>query len=348
MSIISKSEAARLLGISKQSVQQWKDEPFFIEVNGKIKIDDTHPEWINKLNAPKWTKKNKSISNGAIKRESLKKALSEDPEEIEVSSQLKSKEGGRFFRGALRQSILQRDNFKCVLCGKTPADGVRLEIDHIVKFEEGGKTNYENGQTVCSECNKGKHQQKKISDSDEYISQLEFARRVGAHRNTIAEAITKGIIDNDQTTGNINYTTEVIRWYESKAGSGHYTPPEQTPEIQELTRQAAIAEMQDTIYAAEIKKQKAEQEKLKTLEQKKDLANIHLLIHFFSFAENIIQRWYRRPHELSPQLSALYLAGEEKKAEQLLLKELEGIIKETQKDLIKALEEEGLKISEYN
>jgi hypothetical protein len=41
----------------------------------------------------------------------------------------------------------------------------------------------------------------------------------------------------------------------------------------------------------------------------------------------------------------LYLAGEEKKAEQLLLKELEGIVKETQKDLIKALEEEGLRIS---
>jgi len=106
--------------------------------------------------------------------------------------------------------------------------------------------------------------------------------------------------------------------------------------------------MEDVIFAAEIKKQKAEQEKLKTLEQKKDLANIDLLIHFFSFAENIIQRWYRRPHELSPQLSALYLAGEEKKAEQLLLKELEGIVKETQKELIKTLEEEGLKISEYN
>jgi hypothetical protein len=103
--------------------------------------------------------------------------------------------------------------------------------------------------------------------------------------------------------------------------------------------------MQDVIYAAEIKKQKAEQEKLKTLEQKKDLANVNIMIHFFSFTENIIQRWYRRPHEISPQLSALYLAGEEKKAEQLLLKELEGIVKETQKDLIKALEEEGLRIS---
>lgn len=221
MSIISKAEGARLLGISKQSVQQWKDdEPFFVEVNGKIKIDDTHPAWISKLNSPRQGSKNKKIAKGVQKHEDFKKVK--------------------------RQTQPETEN-----------------MDHIPPKKT-------------------------------------------------------------------------------------YDIPEPTEEMNDLIKQAAIAEMQDTIFAAEIKKQKAEQEKLKTLEQKKDLANIDLLIHFFSFAENIIQRWYRRPHELSPQLSALYLAGEEKKAEQLLLKELEGIIKETQKELIKTLEEEGLKISEYN
>jgi len=341
--LITKSEAARQLGIKKQAVHQWKDEPFFVDTGTKIMIDSNHPAWIAKLNAPKNTAVNKSISKGKLKHEKIKRAFDE-PEEIEVSSQLKSKEGGRFFRGALRQSILQRDNFRCVLCGKTPDDGVRLEIDHIVEFEDGGKTTYDNGQTVCSECNKGKHQQKKISDSDEYISQLEFARRVGAHRNTIADAITKGIIDNDQTTGNINYTTEVIKWYESKGGSGHYIPPEQTPEIQELTRQAAIAEMQDTIFAAKIKEEKSKQEEIKTLELKRDLAPMYLVKHFFTFAENMIQRAYRRYGELSPELEALYLAGKREQAIKFLLREQETITKDAVDRLIKAIKDEGYEI----
>lgn len=216
MTIISKAEGARILGISKQSVQQWsEDEPFFILVNGKIKIDDTHPVWLNKVNAPRQGMRNKKIQAGNIKRETMKKAIQPKPEQDET--------------------------------------------DHKKPLQT-------------------------------------------------------------------------------------YLPPNPSPEMEELIRQAAIAEMEDVIYAAEIKKQKSEQEKLKTLEQKKDLANVDLMIYFFSFTENIIQRWYRRPHEISPQLSALYLAGEEKKAEQLLLKELEGIVKETQKELIKAIEEEGLRI----
>lgn len=133
-----------------------------------------------------------------------------------VSTQLKEIEGGRYFKGALRQAILTRDGFRCKLCGKTPQDGILLEVDHITEFEDGGKTTFENGQTVCSDCNKGKHALKKISDSDEYISQKEFARRVGTHRNAISDAIDKGIITKDITTGNINYTTEVIKWFKKK------------------------------------------------------------------------------------------------------------------------------------
>ena len=216
MSIISKAEGARLLGISKQSVQQWRDESFFVEINGKVKIDSAHPDWINKLNSPRQGHKNNKISKGVKKHEDFKKIKKQIQPETE-------------------------------------------NMDHVPPKKT-------------------------------------------------------------------------------------YEIPEPTEEMNDLIKQAAIAEMQDTIYAAEIKKQKAEQEKLKTLEQKKDLANIDLLIHFFSFTENIIQRWYRRPHELSPKLSSLYLAGEEKQAEQLLLKELEGIVKESQNELIKALEEEGLKI----
>lgn len=123
-------------------------------------------------------------------------------------------------------------------------------------------------------------------------------------------------------------------------------PAPQNPETADLSRLAKVAEYQDVIFTAKIREEKAKQEEIKTLEIKKDLANVDLLIHFFSFTENLIQRWYRRPHEISPQLSSLYLAGEDKKAVQLLLRELEGIVKDTQKDLINEIEKEGFKIKD--
>lgn len=149
---------------------------------------------------------------------------------------LRNLKGGRKFTGALRQAILDRDGHKCVLCGKTPADGIRLEVDHIKEFEDGGETVYENGQTVCSECNKGKSAAKKLSKADEYISITEFGRRVGVHRNGIAEAIKSGTIEADPVTGKVNYTTEIIKWFQSArsgapvATGGTGKPSDQIPD----------------------------------------------------------------------------------------------------------------------
>lgn len=121
----------------------------------------------------------------------------------------------------------------------------------------------------------------------------------------------------------------------------HIQPPAMTPELEELTRLAAIADMQDTIYAAKIKEEKSKQEEIKTLELKKDLAPMYLLKHFYGFAENMIHRSYRRFHEISPELNALYLAGKIKEAEQLLIREQETIVRESQAELVKAIKEEG-------
>ncbi|MDR0462325.1 MAG: HNH endonuclease [Christensenellaceae bacterium] len=58
----------------------------------------------------------------------------------------------------LRYKVLEKDNFKCVKCGASPATdaGVVLHIDHIVPFSKGGETVCENLQTLCSKCNFGK------------------------------------------------------------------------------------------------------------------------------------------------------------------------------------------------
>lgn len=68
------------------------------------------------------------------------------------------KENSRNVSLSLRLQILNRDNFRCVFCGKSPATdiGTKLHIDHIHPFANGGKSVLENLQTLCEECNLGK------------------------------------------------------------------------------------------------------------------------------------------------------------------------------------------------
>ena len=58
----------------------------------------------------------------------------------------------------LRFKVLRRDNFKCCLCGTSPAlqPGIVLEVDHKVPWSKGGETMIENLQTLCQVCNNGK------------------------------------------------------------------------------------------------------------------------------------------------------------------------------------------------
>ncbi len=58
----------------------------------------------------------------------------------------------------LRFLVLSRDNFKCCLCGASPAKNpnVTLEVDHIVPWSKGGETTEDNLQTLCFDCNRGK------------------------------------------------------------------------------------------------------------------------------------------------------------------------------------------------
>lgn len=58
----------------------------------------------------------------------------------------------------LRFLVMKRDNFKCCICGATPATNpsVELHIDHIIPWSKGGETTIENLQTLCSNCNLGK------------------------------------------------------------------------------------------------------------------------------------------------------------------------------------------------
>lgn len=58
----------------------------------------------------------------------------------------------------LRWKAGDRDGFRCVKCGRSPATnrGITLQIDHVIPVARGGKTTLENLQTLCMDCNLGK------------------------------------------------------------------------------------------------------------------------------------------------------------------------------------------------
>lgn len=56
----------------------------------------------------------------------------------------------------LRYQVLNRDHHKCVICGASAKDGVKLHVDHIIPVSKGGKTELSNLRTLCERCNLGK------------------------------------------------------------------------------------------------------------------------------------------------------------------------------------------------
>ena len=69
-----------------------------------------------------------------------------------------SRRGSREPSDRLRFLVMRRDNFKCRLCGASPAThaGITLVVDHVRPWESGGNTVIENLQTLCERCNGGK------------------------------------------------------------------------------------------------------------------------------------------------------------------------------------------------
>lgn len=56
----------------------------------------------------------------------------------------------------IKDQVLKRDNYRCVICNRGVADGVLLEIDHKIPISKGGSNRIENAQTLCVSCNNKK------------------------------------------------------------------------------------------------------------------------------------------------------------------------------------------------
>ena len=67
-----------------------------------------------------------------------------------------SKKIKRTLSPLIRSKVLKKFNYKCTHCGRTVADNIKLEIDHIVPLSKKGKNEIGNLQVLCNECNIGK------------------------------------------------------------------------------------------------------------------------------------------------------------------------------------------------
>lgn len=109
-----------------------------------------------------------AISSGAYLRKfgkwsnALKKFVAVvNEEEIAIADDYKIESNHKTKRDInlrMRFKVMQRDNFKCCICGASPAKdpSVELHIDYVVPYSKGGETTLDNFQTLCSKCNLGK------------------------------------------------------------------------------------------------------------------------------------------------------------------------------------------------
>lgn len=57
------------------------------------------------------------------------------------------------FTQEIKMKVLEKDNYRCVVCGRGSNDGVELVIDHIKPKDKGGTNDVDNGQVLCTEHN---------------------------------------------------------------------------------------------------------------------------------------------------------------------------------------------------
>ena len=59
----------------------------------------------------------------------------------------------RFIPKRVKEEVLGRDNWQCVMCGKKE----NLQFDHIIPYSKGGSNTAENLQILCASCNRKKY-----------------------------------------------------------------------------------------------------------------------------------------------------------------------------------------------
>lgn len=107
------------------------------------------------------------------------------------------------FSTELKKTILERDEYKCVICGKGREEGMVLHVDHIKAKDLGGKATLENGQTLCSQHNFLKKN----------FKQTETGKKMFIRLYELAKA--------ENNTELLKFTKEILETYEKNGINGH-------------------------------------------------------------------------------------------------------------------------------
>lgn len=107
------------------------------------------------------------------------------------------------FTPTQKKKILEKDGYKCVVCGKGEREGVELHIDHIIPKDKGGKATIENGQTLCSQHNFLKKN----------LNQTETAKKMFVHLYELTKA--KGEVTLNQ------FSADILNVFEKYGINGH-------------------------------------------------------------------------------------------------------------------------------
>jgi len=93
-----------------------------------------------------------------------------------------------------KKQIFERDNYRCVQCGRRQDEGYELHADHRVSKDSGGKATVDNGQTLCSICNfRKKNYGQTESGKKMLILMWETAKKIGdGHTMQFCEYLLSG------------------------------------------------------------------------------------------------------------------------------------------------------------
>ena len=92
-----------------------------------------------------------------------------------------------------KRQILQRDGYRCVVCGLGKKDGVELQVDHIRPKDKGGEATIANGQTLCAKHNFQKKNYGQTETAKKmFIRLLDKAEGIGDERlSKFADAVLR-------------------------------------------------------------------------------------------------------------------------------------------------------------
>jgi len=149
------------------------DQPVYANYSDEQLFDNLVEVWTHIGRQPRLaeiTSRTSSISGDTYRRRfgSWRKALeafvlwanqTEQMPPLEIEAQTAQRHRTpRRINDRLRFLVMRRDNFKCRITGRSPATdpSVVLEVDHIIPWDKGGETEFDNLQTLAKNVNIGK------------------------------------------------------------------------------------------------------------------------------------------------------------------------------------------------